>query len=128
MPVLSQVFLYLASLAFNQILLHFIHRIRPYDAGITRLLISANPDLSFPSDHATAAGAIVASLWFKDQRRGATILALLAALICFSRIYVGVHYFSDIFVGIVIGAITAFAVSKLYDEQNRIAVFATKVF
>ena len=71
----------------------FIHRIRPYDAGISYLLITPNPDWSFPSDHATAAITVVAAFWFKDQRGMAAKLAVLATLICFSRVYVGVHLY-----------------------------------
>ena len=59
---------------------------------------------------------------------GAAVGAMLAALICFSRVYVGVHYVSDIFGGITIGAITAFGVSKLFNEKSRTALFVTKVF
>ena len=46
---------FLASLAFNQLLLLFIRRIRPYDPGVSHLLIAPNPDWSFPYDHATGA-------------------------------------------------------------------------
>ena len=49
---------FLIGLGINQIILLFDHRIRPYDAGITRLLIERSSDPSFPSDHATASFAI----------------------------------------------------------------------
>src|SRR5690349_4296214 len=51
-------FSFLLGLAINQIILLFVHRIRPYDAGITHLLIERSADPSFPSDHATAVFAI----------------------------------------------------------------------
>src|SRR5260370_8814940 len=46
-------FSFLLGLALNQIILLFIHRIRPYDGGVTHLLIARSAHPSFPSDHAT---------------------------------------------------------------------------
>ena len=52
---------FLLGLAINQFILLFIHRVRPYEAGVTHLLIPPTVDWSFPSDHATASLAIVAA-------------------------------------------------------------------
>src|SRR5579859_7665857 len=52
---------FLIGLSFNQLLLLFVHRVRPYDAGVSHLLIPPSHDWSFPSDHATAAFAIAAA-------------------------------------------------------------------
>jgi undecaprenyl-diphosphatase len=57
---------------------------------------------SFPAGHAATAfaGAVIASyLW----RRGAPLFALLALAIAFSRIYVGVHYPTDVAAGAAVG-------------------------
>jgi undecaprenyl-diphosphatase len=51
-------FSFLLGLALNQLILLFVHRMRPYDAGISHLLIAPSADPSFPSDHATATIAI----------------------------------------------------------------------
>ena len=51
------------ALALNQIILLFVHRLRPYNAGLTRLLIERSADPSFPSDHATATVAIAAAFF-----------------------------------------------------------------
>lgn len=53
--LVAAVLTFLLGLGINQIILLFEHRIRPYDAGVTRLLIERSTDPSFPSDHATAA-------------------------------------------------------------------------
>ena len=107
-----------ASLAFNEFLRLFIHRIRPYDAGITHLFIAPNPDWSFPSGHTVAAIAIVAALWFKGLRRTASVLSVLVALICFSRVYLGLHYVTDILGGVLVGALVAFILAKLYRDDS----------
>src|ERR1035441_1248812 len=52
---------FLIGLGINQVILLFVHRARPYDAGVSHLIISKSVDWSFPSDHATAAVAIVAA-------------------------------------------------------------------
>ena len=60
---------FLLGLAFNQFILLFIHRPRPYDAGVTHLLIARSGDFSFPSDHATATFAIASALLLHGFRR-----------------------------------------------------------
>src|SRR5216684_8388609 len=98
------------GLGLNQIILLFVHRVRPYDAGVTHLIISRSGDWSFPSDHATATFAIAASLLLHGfGRRG---LAFLAAtlLVCVSRVYVGTHYVTDVLGGAATGILAAAAV------------------
>ena len=118
---------FVASLAFNQFLLLFIHRIRPYDTGITHLLISPNADWSFPSDHATAVASIVAAFWFKKFQRIAGLLAVPAFLISFSRVFIGVHYVSDVLGGVAIGSLGAFFVTQLYQDDNRYVRLFTRI-
>src|SRR6266851_8712228 len=67
---------FLIGLGLNQIILLFVHRVRPYDAGVSHLIISKSPDWSFPSDHATASIAIVATFALHGfGRRGLAFLA-----------------------------------------------------
>ncbi len=60
---------FLLGLAINQVILLLVHRIRPYDAGISHLLIAPSADPSFPSDHATATFAIAAAFLLHGMRR-----------------------------------------------------------
>jgi membrane-associated phospholipid phosphatase len=69
-------------------------------------LISHAADNGFPSDHATAAGAVAAGLFFVSWRLGA-VAAVLALLVAFSRVYVGVHYPQDVAAGLALGAVVA---------------------
>ncbi|MDO5381768.1 MAG: phosphatase PAP2 family protein [Eubacteriales bacterium] len=61
-------------------------------------------DYSFPSGHASAsfAAALAILMWRKKEGIAATILA---ALIAFSRLYLTVHYPSDVLVGLVSGSL-----------------------
>lgn len=85
-------------------LLNFDHR--PFmDHHLTQLLLHASGS-SFPSDHTTAgAGAAMAVLLFTKFKKTGWILLLAAALIGFSRIFVGVHYPADIAGGLITGAL-----------------------
>ena len=72
------------------------------------LLIQHAADSSFPSEHATAAFALAAGLMTYRLRYG-MMLTGIAALIAFSRVYVGVHYPYDVIGGAVIGIFFALA-------------------
>jgi undecaprenyl-diphosphatase len=80
---------------------------RPFVAlpHVLRLITHAR-DAGFPSDHATAAGAVAAGLFFVSWRLGA-VTTLWAMLIAFSRVYVGVHYPQDVVAGLALGATVA---------------------
>ncbi|WP_259782094.1 phosphatase PAP2 family protein [Aestuariispira ectoiniformans] len=113
-------FSFLLGLALNQLILLFLHRVRPYDAGITDLLISPSTDYSFPSDHATASFAIgVAFLLHGFRRRGLIFLAA-AALVAYSRVHIGIHYFGDVVGGAVTGMLGALLVRAFYREGSRL--------
>lgn len=113
-------FSFLAGLALNQFILLFVHRMRPYDAGFTHLLISPSADYSFPSDHATASFAIAAGFLLHGfRRRGLGFLAA-ALLIAFSRVYIGTHYVSDVMGGAATGILAAALVRLVYREGSRL--------
>lgn len=112
-------FSFLLALALNQLILLFVHRMRPYDAGISHLLISHSADPSFPSDHATATVAIAAAFLAHGMRRtGAWYLAA-AVLVIVSRVYIGTHYVGDVLGGALTGVIGALLVRALYREGTR---------
>ncbi|MDE3027340.1 MAG: phosphatase PAP2 family protein [Paracoccaceae bacterium] len=118
---------FVLGLTLNQVIVHLFHRTRPYDAGVTHLLIARSADFSFPSDHATASVAIAASLLMHGMRRTGLIFALAALLLCFSRVYIGTHYFSDILGGSATAILAALLIPSLYQEGTRIDQLITKI-
>lgn len=115
------------GLGLNQIILLFVHRVRPYDAGVSHLIISRSGDWSFPSDHATATFAIATAFFLHGfKRRGLAFLAG-ALLVCVSRIYVGTHYFSDVLGGAMTGLLAAVAVRGVYWEGTRVDRLITEI-
>lgn len=62
---------------------------------------------SFPSDHALLFVALAGGVYFLNKRLGLIALAYTAVFICLPRVYLGLHYFGDVLVGAVIGAVIA---------------------
>lgn len=116
------------GLGLNQVILLFIHRARPYDAGVSRLIISRSGDWSFPSDHATATIAIAAAFLIQRIDGRGLLFVGIGLLICVSRVYVGTHYASDVVGGALTGAIAAALVSLVYREGSKADQMITGMF
>ena len=90
-----------------------IARVRPYDAaGFTGLLIERQKDYSFPSGHTQAAFASAWVIWYYYRKAGIAALVL-AAIIAFSRLYLFVHYPTDVLAGFLMGSFWAFLTIRL---------------
>ena len=111
---------FLLGLGLNQLVLLGVHRVRPYDAGVTRLLIAKSADWSFPSDHATASVAVALVFWLKRLRAWAVVLTAIAVLICFARVYLGIHYVGDILGGAGTALMAVLLVVWGWREGNRV--------
>lgn len=100
-----------AAVGLNQPLVSAVARPRPFVAVPgAEVLINHSRDFSFPSDHAVAAGAATAGLWIisyygsRAIRWLAVVSTVLALLLAFSRVYIGVHYPGDVAAGLAYGA------------------------
>ena len=101
------------ALGVGQVIGHAIDRARPYAAMATaHVLITRTSDFSFPSDHATAVGAVAAGLWLAHRRLG-VLAGGLAVVMAFARVYVGAHYPGDVAAGLLLGAGIAVALRPL---------------
>ncbi|MDX8512694.1 phosphatase PAP2 family protein [Mesorhizobium captivum] len=118
---------FLLGLGVNQIILLFVHRIRPYDAGVTHLLIAPSADWSFPSDHATASMAIAGAFAMQALPRRTLAFFTMALLICWSRLHIGIHYAGDVVGGVATGVAAALAVRLAYRENSRLDTLATRL-
>lgn len=112
----------------NVLLKHSYQRARPsFDAPLLTL-----PTYSFPSGHALAAtvfyGVLACYLWTcaqsTAQRAGVALGAvLMVGLVAFSRLYLGVHYLTDVVAGVAEGlgwlAVCVTAVSSLRRHRER---------
>ncbi|MBQ7800961.1 MAG: phosphatase PAP2 family protein [Oscillospiraceae bacterium] len=102
----------------NMTLKPLIGRIRPYDFqaqnyGITiKLLVDGLHDYSFPSGHTIASFEAATVLLLNNKKLGIPAM-ILACLIAFSRLYLYVHYPTDVLVSIVLGIGIAFLANWL---------------
>jgi undecaprenyl-diphosphatase len=99
----------LAALGIAQLIGRSVDRARPYESmKNVHLLVARTTDFSFPSDHATVAGAVAAGLLLASRRWG-TVAAVAAVAMAFARVYVGAHYPGDVVAGLAVGGIVAVA-------------------
>ena len=92
-------------------------RIRPCDIDTAvQLLVNRPTDFSFPSGHAGASFAAVSVLYFEKKRLWIPA-GVIAVLIAFSRLYLYVHYPSDVLagamIGIMLGWVAVFVTNKI---------------
>lgn len=106
----------LGSLVVNNMLLkNIVARIRPYEVvdGLQRM-IEKPGDLSFPSGHTGSSFAAAVVLLLLCPKKVGIPAMILALLIAVSRLYVGVHYPTDVLAGMITGTLVALAVCKAY--------------
>lgn len=106
----------------NMILKNIIGRIRPYDINTgVHLLISKPLGWSFPSGHTSASFASVTALYLAGEKKLWKPALVLGVLIAISRLYLYVHYPTDILGGIIVGIVSGYigykASIKLYPQQ-----------
>lgn len=100
----------------NGILKNAFARTRPYEVidGL-QILIEKQPDFSFPSGHTSAAFAFAVAVFLNMDRKYGIFALVLAFLMGLSRLYVGVHYPTDVLVGAIVGVLCGWLGSKLAD-------------
>lgn len=110
----------------NVLLKNLIARQRPcwIDPNVP-LLISNPHDYSFPSGHSLASFAAAVSIFLQNKRWGVAAL-LLASAIAFSRMYLFVHFPTDVLTGIVIGTVIAYFVWKWIAKRGEYDILGKK--
>ena len=111
----------LGSLIVNNLILkNLVARTRPYEAvdGLQRI-IEAQRDLSFPSGHTGSSFAAAVVIFLTCPRKIGVPALILAFLIMFSRLYVGVHYPTDVLAGMITGTLIEVLVCRVYQKKHR---------
>lgn len=115
--------LILCLLIGNLFLKPVVARVRPFDINTAiDILIKKPLDFSFPSGHTMSSFAAATVLVYMDKKIGAISL-ILATIIGFSRLYLYVHYPSDVIIGLLIGVLLGIISIKLcsiikYQKNN----------
>lgn len=112
-----------ATTLVNQIVKHLVRRPRP---SVLRLVNESG--YSFPSGHSMVSvalyGIIVYTIYMNVKNKyvkwiSIVLLSLLVLLIGFSRIYVGVHYFTDVVGGFTLGLVVLIMYIDIYDKVKE---------
>ena len=108
--------LLLSLLVGNLLIKPLVARPRPFQQYADLIPLIAPPgEFSFPSGHASSSFAAATALFSHHKKTGAAALVL-AALIAFSRLYVCVHFPSDVLCGSLLGILLGIAAVLLSNE------------
>ncbi|MHA7102195.1 phosphatase PAP2 family protein [Roseivirga pacifica] len=109
--------IFLSDQAASGILKPWVQRFRPcYDPEIkdtVHLLKGCGGRFGFASSHASNSFAIAFLTWFllKDKFKWTWVLIIWAAVVAYSRVYLGVHFPGDIIVGAILGYLAALIIN-----------------
>jgi membrane-associated phospholipid phosphatase len=100
------------------LLKHVTERARPplADPGI-EALVTLPESTSFPSGHAATAFAAATAVGVLHPRLRVPLLTV-AALVALSRVYLGVHFWSDVLVGSLLGVAIGFLTVRLFQRDR----------
>ena len=95
----------------------FYYRPRP-ELVISIEPLIATPSLSsFPSGHAAVFFALAMAVFFVNRKNGWWFIVL-AALVALARVFAGVHWFSDVVAGALLGIISAFFAKRFLPPKS----------
>jgi len=96
----------IAWLIAHEVLKPAVAERRPYlNLSHVEVLLARTHGYSFPSGHATVVGAVIVGLWMARRPIIAGAATILGLLLCFGRVYTGMHYPFDIAGGLFIGGV-----------------------
>ncbi len=119
----AMISLIIEALCCNLAIKPLVHRLRPFEIreGI-ELLVTEPTDYSFPSGHTAASFAVSSVLCYKKSRFGVPAV-ILSVLIGFSRMYLYLHYLTDVLAGAALGCVTGglgiAATDYIYRKSNK---------
>lgn len=103
----------------NGLLKNLIARPRPFSVDETiELLIERPTDYSFPSGHTLASFEAAVTIFLHSKKWGISAF-IIAILIAFSRMYLFVHYPTDVLAGAILGTLIAIIVFYGYEKYKK---------
>lgn len=97
------------------IIKHSIRRVRPFiEEQYEILLISKPTTYSFPSGHSASSFA-AAGIFLTTKNPFCIYAIVLASLIAFSRLYLNVHYLTDVISGIILGLMCSIVIVNVFN-------------
>jgi membrane-associated phospholipid phosphatase len=114
-------FVYLASGAINTIVKEIVRFPRPIGyEGIKSIRVETAGGYSFPSGHTQQSTSLFTSFMIEFKKKWLYFIGVLSILLVgFSRLYLGVHWPTDVLGGLIIGLLSTIAVIKLFDWSKE---------
>lgn len=127
--IMALLALALGFIVTNLILKNAFERVRPYDQFPELvLLIKKQSDFSFPSGHSCSSFAVSMTWYHYLNKKGiGRFSVILASLIAFSRLYVCVHFPTDVIVGVIVGILASIAICKADDHHHLFDKIIAKI-
>lgn len=118
--VMSAVALLSSLLINNYLIKNLVARPRPFVTfPELRILIPTPSEFSFPSGHTSGSFAAAAVFYCHLPKKLGVLAILLAGLIGLSRLYVGVHYPTDVLAGALTGVLLSYLAQWIVDRCEK---------
>jgi undecaprenyl-diphosphatase len=75
---------------------------------------------SFPSDHAVLFFSLSAGIYFVSRRWGIFLMVYTALFVAFPRLYLGLHYPSDLVCGMALGVAVTWLMNRYFADGNMV--------
>lgn len=113
------------SLGLNSVLKFLIMRPRPFvvDDTIINLRPETSGGYSMPSGHSQTASTLTFGLYQFFKKKYLLIIAIvISTLVALSRMYIGVHYLSDVVVGVLLGIVITYVLYNWLRKKDDLTV------
>lgn len=129
--LIVSVFAGVFALIINFVIAHIWFRPRPFTVlskGDFTQLIPHGNDASFPSDHTSGSYAFAAASWGQAPKWVQYSFTIIAVIVMVARVYVGVHWPTDVLAGLVVGTISGRLMWKLSRLIYPVTVIGLRIF
>lgn len=108
------------ALVVNVVLKNVVSRLRPFEiAEELDILCRVPKDYSFPSGHTAISFAAASYIFADGYRKWGAVALMYAGIVGLSRLYVGVHYPTDVLAGAAIGVISTLFTKFLFARKKQ---------
>jgi undecaprenyl-diphosphatase len=121
----------IAALVINVIIAHIYPRSRPFTVlphGDYTQLIPHAADSSFPSDHSSGSWAFAAGSWNRTPRWTQIVFTVVALVVMFARVYVGVHWPTDVLASVVVGIVAGRGIALASPAIRPLSKWLVRLF